>query len=630
MHNILFFHYSSLPFIRFVMMAKQRVSFLFLVMTFVLTSLLTPRAFGDTVVIPSLDEGMDLKPYSRMWIDTDGTATARDVDLLPDSAFQALGDRRAAPVGPNQAIWLRFDLMAQDNSIHVNMQRSYWLSAQQVSIDSISAFVRLPDGAFEVQHAGTALPVAHWRYPNTRPAFALNLNTQTPTRVLVRAQDPQGSWTGLTLWPSERWVVQMQTERMISGMYLGVILVVALLAIFNAVIWRETLWLGYAAYHLLMAGGQLALLGMLGVTVLSDSPWWNEYSIFTLVCWSAVAFLVFCAQASQSRRFAPNWRIAALILAGCIALACTAFAWFRHGAYPYFAHDALHVSQWWLRPDAMADVLVYLTFSAGVVGTLLFLMTGWRGYRLSLWMLIPMFIVLLSSVPQALYSTGFAPRSILSEYGFVVGLLLEAIAMMLVLMKQSRLQASTQTRIEALGLHDALTGLANRQSAPREINNVLRMCNKRQLKLRILVSQIENWADLTKQHGHEVSEHAILVAAHYMASVRRAGDVVVRLGHAKFLFIGTLDETKENTPELATSIVAHGLSTDRYLTQLMKRDIRVWTAEIEPHGISAEGIFEYADQAANRPFQPQKPRRIFSLWEDERSKLEYQAAKKAA
>lgn len=611
--------FESIVFMHLVIRVKQLTAFYSMVIALAWSGLFAPYAFGNSVIIASHDAGMDLKPHSRVWIDAMGTATAQDVDLLPDSAFQPLRSRREAPVGPHQAVWMRFDVMAQENSKHIEAQSTFWLSAQQVSIDSINAYVRAPNGTWQAQLAGTALPVATWPIPSTRPTFALNLNTKTATRVLVRAHDPYGSWTGLNLWPADQWIAQVQTERMISGLYLGVILVVVLVALFNAIVWRETLWLSYAAYHMLMTCGQLALLGILGATVLSHLPWWNEYSIFTLICWSSVAYLVFCVQASQSQQFAPKWRIAALGLAGFIAAACIAYTGFRLSTYAYFAADALHVSQWWLRPDALSDVLVFLAFAAGVVGVMLFLITGWRGYRLSLWMLIPMMIVVISAVPQTLYSVGMMPRSLYSVYGFVIGLLLEAIAMMIVLMKQSRQHASTQSRIEALGMRDALTGLVNRQSASREINNILRMCSKRQLKLRILVSQIENWADLAKQYGHEVSEHAILFTAHHLASVRKTGDIVVRLSYAKFLLLGTQDNTKENTGELATRIVAHGLATDTFLSQQMKRDIRVWAAEVEPIDMSAEVIVEFAEQAANRPFRPHKPRRVFSLWDDEQA-----------
>ena len=575
----------------------------------------TSHAISSPLIVDAKADRIDLKPHSRIWIDEAGSASPEYVDQLPEAAFQPLSERRSAPAGPNQAVWLRFDLVAKDDPSRVSDEPTFWMVAQQVSIDYMSLYMRNQSGQWEGQHAGTAIAVADWPYPSTRPAFALKLNAKAASRVLIRAQDPYGSWTGLSLWQSEQWIDAVQTERMVVGIYLGVTLVVVLLALINAIAWREISWVGYAGYHFLMAGGQLALLGLLGTTLLRRAPWWNEYSIFTLVSWSAVAYLVFCAHVSQAKRFAPRWRLAALGLAGLVAAACILFARFRFGASEFFAPSALPSNTWWARPDAFADALVFLTFFSGVLGVGLFVITGWRGYRLSRWMLLPMTIVLLSAAPQALYSTGFIERSFLTQYGFVVGLLLEAIAMMVVLMKQSRHHASTQTRIESLGLRDALTGLATKHASLQEINSILRMCTKRQLKVQIVVAQIENWANLTKQHGHDVSEHAILVTAHHLTSLRKAGDVVVRLGYARFLLVGMQTDEEYSTRVLATSIVAKGLTTDILLDLQMMRDVRVWTAEVEPTELSAQMLIEFADQAASKPFNSQNPRRVFPLWD---------------
>ena len=558
--------------------------------------------FSDT------SQAQVLNPSLRAWIDTTGKASIDDVSQLPDSAFVALPKRKQAPQGPQQAMWLRLDL-------HTDQDRPAWLlSTIQISTDDIRLFSRSSaDQRWQMQQAGTQTPVAEWPIRAMRPTFSLRLKQGETERFYVRVHDVYGSWTGLQISSTTGHLENSQQERLILGMYLGVSIVVVLLGLANWVSSREGLWLSYAAYNTLMTLAQMSLIGLSGMLFFDRWPRLNEFSIYSTSAIAGIAFMLFAVQASQAMRFAPTLAKITLGYAAFVALWIVILWNYRTGLVP-LESIPLYESTGYLRADFIGQAVIPIALLCGVLIVLLFVITWWRGYTFSGVASLVVLITFISSFPQVAYSLGWIERSWLSEHALLLGLIVESVAMLFVMQRHSRSMAHTAGRLRHLRLQDALTGLMPRSSALKALDTVLVKAQQREVRIDVLYLQLDNLAEIAREHGHEAADAALLLVARHLTELRQSGDLAARMGSASFMLVPAVtagfDHSIKELREKATALIAKGLGDHPLLGQAAKLEMRIWIARLEPGPNRAAHVIASLQKRADRPATVNNPKRI--------------------
>lgn len=568
---------------------------------------LTGSAWAQILVVESKQEQV-LNKNLRAWIDTSGQASIEEVALLPDSAFAPLAKRRLSPQGPNQAIWVRLDLITEQD-------RTDWLlSTTQISSDDVRVFSRkTADQPWQMAQAGTQIPVADWPLRKMRPTFSIVLPQGQAQRLYVRVHDVYGSWTGLQISSVKTHLESEEQERLLLGMYLGVSVAVLFLGLANWASSKEGLWLGYAAYNGLMTLAQMSLIGLSGVLFFDRWPRLHEFSIYATIAAAGLTFVLFAVKASQALRFAPMLARASLAYAGFLAAWITMF-WFMRAGFVPLESIPLYETVEILRADFIAQAIIPLSLVCGVLIIGLFAITWWRGYSPSGPAVMVVLITLLSSLPQAAYSLDWIERSWLTEHALLLGLMFESIAMLFVMQRHSRSQAHTAGRLRQVSLHDALTGLMPRTGALKKLDGLLARAQKRGIRLDLLYVRLDNLDDITRSHGHEVADSALLVLARYLTEVRQSGDLAARMGFDRFMLIPAntmgVDRSTQELRDIASALVAKGLSEHPLLGHTVKLDIRIWIARLEPEGGSAASILASLQRKADKAALAQSSKRI--------------------
>ncbi len=526
-----------------------------------------PGAIPGALMLQVSDSAQRIDASVVTWIDPNGTATLADVLARPAADFQPLPPRGQAPKGRNQAMWLRFELQtAQDHPL-------WFVSARQVSIDRITFFSQSSKGEWDAQVAGTMVPVAQWAWPETRPVFGVRLKPHTPHRFYVRAHDPYGSWTSLEAMSGRAYLARQSNERLIFGLYIGVTLVVGALGIASWLTWREPVWLGYAAYNSLMALGQISLIGLAGLLLFDQNPTAHELSIFTVVVLSSVACLGFILHTTQASKHAKPLAPVAQAVSGLTLLTVVAL-WIARGVYDA---PGANVS------DAFVTTLGNLASALPIIGAFnaillvaLMVVTWRRGHRFSATLLLAMSPVVLGAIPQILYSLNFIERSWLTEYGFVIGLVLEAMMMLYVLQRQSRDLAMTHTRVRDFDRFDALTGLTPRVGATQQLDDIIGHCISRGQRSALMLIQIDDLDILVKEHGPEIQDTILLVSAQQATAQVSAGDLAARVAASSFLVAYGASTHEEVLRQSAAAVVASGLRGHPLLPPQVLLKYRIW------------------------------------------------------
>jgi diguanylate cyclase (GGDEF)-like protein len=596
------------------LLSKTRLSYL---MTFckwaVVMCLLVVQTWAQAQVIELRETGAPqvLTSALRVWVDEAGTATVEHVDALPDAAFKPLPRRQDAPQGPKQALWVRLDVKADSSP------STWMLSTQQVSIDRVDLYRRDSVGqGWLVQKAGTAVPVAQWPISERRPTFSVQLNDRQQQRLYVRAHDPYGSWTGLQAMTVKTHSEHTLRELMLWGLYVGVAVVVLSLGVANWVSSRETVWLSYAGYNSLMTLAQLSLIGLAGTLFFNQMPWLNEFGVFSFLCIASAAFLLFSMQASRAMRYAPKLAWVAAAYFAITALAVVAFAVMPTSLYP-MQSAPLYVNSVTQRADFFSVVLIYLGLGCGFFICLLFFVTWRAGHGFSGMALVVVLGTLLSSAPQVLYSLNVIPRSWLTENSLLMGLMFESVAMLYVMQRHSRSLAHINGRLRQLKLRDALTGLMPRAMAIQRLDKSISHAQQNQKICDVLYVHVDNIDDIARQHGHEISDAALLLTARSLTDLLSGGDMATRLDADSFMLVlgerTAEDRNEETLRAMATTLIAKGLSDSPLLGVVVKVQIRVWIARVRGEGSTAEKVLESLERRAKNTPDNGAGKRIYML-----------------
>ena len=98
-------------------------------------------------------------------------------------------------------------------------------------------------------------------------------------------------------------------------------------------------------------------------------------------------------------------------------------------------------------------------------------------------------------------------------------------------------RVSAQTHIEALALHDALTGLANRRQLAERVAEASSAARRDGSGFALLLVDIDRFRQVNDSLGHEIGDRVLLEVAQRMQGTVRQDDLLARLGGDQFALL---------------------------------------------------------------------------------------------
>jgi diguanylate cyclase len=196
----------------------------------------------------------------------------------------------------------------------------------------------------------------------------------------------------------------------------------------------------------------------------------------------------------------------------------------------------------------------------------------------------------------------------------VLGLIAEALLMYHALQVRSRQRAATETRLQDLGLADALTGLTPQELAADQVDALLdEQLARMGAGVPLLYVRLDNMAELSREHGHEVADRALLLLARVLSAQRSDGDVAARLGIDSLLLAAHEPLTEFDLRNIATQMMAKILTPNQALAPHIKPELRIALGLAKANGTKAVQVFAALKEHVDRAQAEGHKRRIDML-----------------
>lgn len=485
------------------------------------------------VVLPP-DQTVALESQARWWIDASAGKTVDEVEAAQQSlpwAPRAGGQQYRID---GQALWLQFDAVVPPGP-------RWYLALASSGLDRAQFFYRDAGGRWVAQEAGDTRPVSQWPIPGRVPTFELSTEAGKPVRYWLRVEHARVNFAvPMTLYGQGQLLAVREREQFLLGAYMGLAVLIALVASANAMVYRDRNFAAYAVYVVVLSVGQIAYLGV-GAQHLWDS-WlqWNQTATFLLPGLSSAVALWFVQVVTEPARFsrALNHMVWGLIAALLLAVAL----------------DTALVS----RPTF--SLVLGLTVAALVMVCVLIVLVWTQGddphIRLIALGFLP--VVVMALFPLA---RGFnlIPNNALTRYGLSIGAALEMPILLYALSLRGSRRREAQLRASALSHTDALTGLADSRTLLQRLDAALARARSQKHPCALLGLKIANHDAIAAEFGREILERSLVVAA---AHVRRAAsdiDLAARVGEREFALLVEGPTTTAEAMARAQQILVGGL-----------------------------------------------------------------------
>ncbi len=385
-----------------------------------------------------------------------------------------------------------------------------------------------------------------WPLPGRFPALSLSTDQGQSIRYYLRIEHARVPFSAVPRAVSDaQLTATRQRDHVLLGAYFGLAFLVSLLAVINAVAYRDWGFASYALYVATFASSQAAFTGMAGLYVWPDLPALNNPAVFALPLAAAATAMLFVRTVTTPKRFfrALDWLLMAMFgLLLSIALI--------DGAIP--------------TPEsfAVANVLV----SAGIVVLLLVVgVSLFEGDRHARWIALGFLPIILATLFPLGRNLGLLRAGFLTENALLLGSALEAPILFYGLLRRVTQRRESESRATTLRTTDPLTGLGSARALVGKLRQALSTAVRYQQPCALLLINLSNFATLQQQHGRETGDRAMVMAASRIRAAAQTTDTVARVGDSQFALLMEGPMTSDSVNDVATKILASGLRPSREL-----------------------------------------------------------------
>jgi two-component system, cell cycle response regulator len=181
--------------------------------------------------------------------------------------------------------------------------------------------------------------------------------------------------------------------------------------------------------------------------------------------------------------------------------------------------------------------------------------------------------------------------------GVLTGLLPPTGALIYVVERHNRALRRLSSRLQALSVTDALTGLPNRRSFDEKLAVEVSRANRYRTPLALVMIDVDQFKSINDQHGHVSGDQALCRVAAVLEREKRVGDLIARLGGDEF--VALLPHTDALAAFAWSERVRRRIADAPLLVHggAVRIQASFGVAESKQPGESAARLIERADQA---------------------------------
>ncbi len=528
-----------------------------------------PAALPRAAAPPALMLGaghtpINLDRHSRYWVDTAAVQTVEQLETAGDATPWALREAGRGYRIDRQALWFQFD------AINEGSQR-WFVELGSSGIDRVQFFYRSPEeGRWIKQEAGDTKPVSAWPLPGRLPTFELAGKKGQPVRYWIRIEHNRTDFASpILLYDETSLLVSREAEQFLLGGYFSLAALIALIAIANAVAYRDRNFAVYGIYVITLAAGQLAYLGVGAQHVWEHWLKWNEMAPFVLPGISAAVALWFTRTVTEPARFSRVLDRSVWVLI-CAVLAAVA------------ADTFVNSRESWRIVIGLASITILVV---GVLVVLVWTKGDDPHMRLIALGFLP---VLVMAVFPLARGFNLIPVSLLTRFGLSIGAAIEMPILFYALSLRGSRRREAQVRAAALSHNDALTGLAHKQTFLQRLDSALARSTSLKHACALLGVKIANYDRISTEFGRETGERALVIAASLLRGAITDVDMAARVGDHEFVLLLEGPATTEDATARAQQLVASGLRSSDALPAGLVLKFHVAVALLPDRGLNAE------------------------------------------
>ena len=436
-------------------------------------------------------------------------------------------------LGGPQVQWFAIDLPP------ILAPRAAVLTVPHAGMNRVTLYWQGEGGRWLMAESGDQVPVAHWPMPYLHPAFGFVAQPGL-SRVYLSVQHSQPIGVRWRLWDRERFDDSSRLWHLAIGLYAGCMLLVVVLSVIDAVVWRESLPLYNALAVLCIGLAMAALTGLGGEFLWPLQPRWNDTATMALPSLAVSSLALFLSRLVQGAL--PPWAVRSLQAVAGVALLLSL-------GFVGLGRDRLF----------LGANLFYL----GALGLSLW-MAFWyarRNPRVGFWVLAGQAGLMLGAMMPILRNLGLVPMNDATQFGAQLGALIEIPLVMAALHLWGRQRRDQQVRRHALLAVDPLTGLTHQRVLVERLDHLILRQHRNHRLGAVLRIRICNLQTLFRQAGPQGAEAVTLQAAQCMSQLlRRSGDTLARLANGDFVLLMEGEPKPRAVQDAAQLIIARGLA----------------------------------------------------------------------
>lgn len=496
-----------------------------------------------------------------MVVDTSGTLTFGQIRALFEAGEgQPVNDGKIMPTGGGRALWYQLKLPS------VASPTQLVLTVPHPSVDSVDLYRPLTQaegpaegaGQWQLQRSGDLIPVAAWPVRHLYPAFEFELlpGESQPSYLRVAHNYPISvHWI---LSDASRFHEESERWHLLLGVYIGLVLLIALMSSIHAVSWHDSIHLFFAGYVLVVALGQLSLTGLGGEYFWPGTAWWNDRApvVLTLAAAALLHLLLRQLVVDRDAPWLSWWLLVMTALGGVVALGFVLVS-----RKPFIALSA---------PYYLASMATYL----GVAGWY-----AWRSPQVGGWVLAAMACLVGGSIFPILRTLSLISMNGATQYGAQVGAALEIPLLLIALYFRSRERGGNQARVGALTRVDPLSGVASHRVLLRRLEQLMLRQQRDPDEGAVLRIRLGNATDIRREYGMETAQNAVVHAVACITDVAQEGDTVARHRNGDFVLVLQGHLTRQKLTDIGQRLIARGLAESPGLPLSMVLQFKLAVAE---------------------------------------------------
>lgn len=458
----------------------------------------------------------------------------------------------------DSTFWLRKTL-----SIPIDPAQQWYLEVASPGLNRVHIWAVAKNTQQVIQTAvsGDHIPFEERAFDFPNPIIELSSKAQGAIDIYLKVQSDSFIQVPLYLHNKEHLIQYIGTQRLVLGVFYGVMLALGLYNLFIFAFIRDLSYLYYVSYILSATLYQAFIDGVGYQYIWSGSIWWTDRSSVLFSSLATIFALLFTRHFIQSRQIVPGLTRVSDVVLGAMLILIPLIEWLEGGKVSSFI--------------TMGFILIAAINGFGISIRAYFLGSERAKYYLLAW--IPLLVAV---VIYILTSADLMELNTLTSNSLRIGVTLEAILLSVALAarinmlrrEQLRLQyrhstelqglvkertkelESANRKLKALSEMDGLTQVSNRRYFDQLFEDLGKKRPDSSLPISLLMVDIDFFKKVNDEFGHDAGDHCLIeVAREIEHSLKGAGDVVSRFGGEEFV-VTLLKTCREDSLRIAERI----------------------------------------------------------------------------